>query len=74
MEGAWDPGDAFYLMTDALACWFMREVEEGRMPWGVLRDLDTSGEIKPFREWVGDLRMDRAIRNDDVTLLRVDIA
>ena len=74
MEGTWDPGDAFYLMTDALACWFMREVEEGRMPWSVLRDLDTSGEIKPFREWVEDLRMDRGIRNDDVTLLRIDIA
>jgi hypothetical protein len=74
MNGTWVPGDAFYLMTDALACWFMREVEEGGTPWSVLRDLETSDEIKPFREWVADLRMDRAIRNDDVTLLRLDIA
>lgn len=74
MNGTWVPGDAFYLMTDALACWFMREVEEGGTPWTVLRDLKTSDEIKPFREWVADLRVDRAIRNDDVTLLRLDIA
>jgi len=60
-------------MTDALACWFMREAEEGRTPWRVLRDLDTSDEIKPFREWVETLRKEGAMRNDDVTLLRIDI-
>jgi hypothetical protein len=73
MDGAWQPGDAFYLMTDALAYWFMRETEEGRTPWRVLRDLNTSDEIKPFREWVKTLRVEGAMRNDDVTLLRVDM-
>ena len=73
LRGTWDPGDAFYLMTDALACWFMKEAEEARLPWTVLRNLGTSGESWPFREWVGELRMNRAIRNDDVTLLRVVI-
>lgn len=73
MEGTWQAGDAFYLMTDALACWFMREAEEGRTPWRVLRDLNTSDEVKPFREWIEALRAERAMRNDDVTLLRVDI-
>ncbi|NLE74295.1 MAG: protein phosphatase 2C domain-containing protein [Actinobacteria bacterium] len=73
IKGTWDHGDVFYLMTDALACWFMREVEEGRRPWSILRDVGPYGEIKPFREWVGELRADRAIRNDDVTLLRVVI-
>ena len=69
----WRSGDAFYLMTDALACWFMREVEDGRRPWSVLRDLATRDELKAFREWVESLRTQGAIRNDDVTLLRVDI-
>lgn len=73
MHGTWQAGDAFYLMTDALACWFMREAEEGRTPWRVLRGLNTSDEVKPFREWVEALRTERAMRNDDVTLLRVDI-
>lgn len=74
IRGTWHADDAFYLMTDALACWFMREVEEGRTPWSIFRNLDTSDEIKPFREWVGDLRMDGMIRNDDVTLLRMNVA
>lgn len=73
MDGSWQAGDAFYLMTDALACWFMREAEEGRTPWRVFRDLNTSDEVKPFREWIEALRAEGAMRNDDVTLLRVDI-
>jgi hypothetical protein len=73
-HGKWQAGDAFYLMTDALAYWFLRELEQGRTPWRVLRDLNTSDEVRPFREWVETLRTKGAIRNDDVTLLRVDIA
>lgn len=73
IDGTWQQGDAFYLMTDALACWFMRELECGRKPWHILRDIGTRDEPKPFREWVESLRTQGAIRNDDVTLLRVDI-
>jgi hypothetical protein len=74
MKGAWRVGDVFFLMTDALACWFLREVEEGRFPWRVLRELDSSAETKPFSDFVGDLRSRGAIRNDDVTLLRLELA
>jgi hypothetical protein len=74
MEGTWVQGDTFYLMTDALACWFMSEAEKGQVPWSVLRDLDTNEEVKPFRDWVTHMRTERAIRNDDVTLLRIDLA
>lgn len=72
-RGTWRSGDSFYLMTDALACWFIREVENGRRPWGILRDLGTRDELEPFREWVQLLRTQGAMRNDDVTLLRVDL-
>ncbi len=74
IDRTWQTGDAFYLMTDALASWFMREIEDGRKPWSILRDLGTCDEPKPFREWVESLRKQGAIRNDDVTLLRIDIA
>lgn len=73
-EGIWVTGDAFYLMTDALAWWFMKEVEEERTPWHILRDLDTADQDMSFRRWISDLREEKRIRNDDVTLLRVDIA
>jgi hypothetical protein len=73
-QGTWQGDDAFYLMTDALACWFMREDEQRRTPWKVLRDLETCDEVKPFRELIEDLRKQGALRNDDVTLLRVEVS
>jgi hypothetical protein len=69
--GTWQSGDKFYLMTDALATWFFREVENNQAPWRVLRDLDT--DELPFRPWLDDLRDTHQMRNDDVTLYRIDI-
>ena len=73
IEGTWMPGDTFYLMTDALAWWFMREVEAGMKPWYVLRDLGTVDQTEEFGQWISNLRRSKEIRNDDVTLLRVDL-
>jgi len=69
--GTWQSGDKFYLMTDALAAWFFREVENNQAPWLALRDLD-SDEL-PFRLWLDDLRDTHQMRNDDVTLYRIDV-
>lgn len=70
-SGNWQSGDRFYLMTDALAAWFFREVENNQAPWRALRDLDT--DELPFRPWLDDLRSSHQMRNDDVTLYRIDI-
>lgn len=67
-HGAWAKGDLLLLATDALAQWFLREVEEGRQPWRLLADLDGQDA---FAECVGALREADAIRNDDVTFLFV---
>lgn len=69
----WCSGDTFYLMTDALAHWFLSEAEAGRQPWTVLRDLDTKDQLKPFEDLVAEHRRAKSMRNDDVTLLRVEI-
>lgn len=71
--GDWEEGDSFYLMTDALAQWFLCESERGAKPWRVLGDLDTIDQPLPFDEWIGSLRGERLMRNDDVTLLRITI-
>ncbi|HWE60842.1 MAG TPA: protein phosphatase 2C domain-containing protein [Chloroflexota bacterium] len=34
--GHWLPGDVFYLLTNALACWFLGEYERGTHPWTTL--------------------------------------
>ncbi|HEX9244836.1 MAG TPA: hypothetical protein VGA35_01625 [bacterium] len=72
MSGTFESGDVFYLMTDALARWALREDEEGRNPWIVLRDHATR-DVPVFGAWVAALRKDRELRNDDVTLLRIDL-
>lgn len=69
LEGTWEPGDAWYLMTDALAAWFLRRAELGERPWTVLRALEAPGL---FAAWVDEERLSGQMRNDDVTLLRLD--
>ena len=64
--------DVFFLMTDALACWFLKEKELGNTPWHCLRDLDTEG-CPSFPSLIADLRSTGKIKNDDVTLLRIDV-
>lgn len=67
-SNTWERGDAIYLMTDALACWFMREDEAGHRPWIELNDIAGPEE---FADWVSHRRDAVAMRNDDVTLLRI---
>lgn len=73
--GRAEPGDAFYLLTDALAEWFLRVAAGGESPWADL-DRVTAANGKPstaFAAWVESLRAARAVRNDDCTAVRVKI-
>lgn len=73
ITGDWLTDDVFYLMTDALALWFLREYESGGSPWQFLRDLGTQVIDQTFKNWIDGLRLEKLIRNDDVTLLRIEI-
>jgi hypothetical protein len=69
--GTWCAGDRFYLLTDALACWFLAAFDAGDTPWQTVDrvvDLADDGE---FVGWIAGLREMQALRNDDITLLRV---
>jgi hypothetical protein len=70
-EGDWAPGDEFFLMTDALAAWFLSEFEGGNTPLGSLRDhfLDPASTQDSFNRWVCSLRQSGAIKNDDTTVI-----
>lgn len=72
MRGQWQRNDQFYIMTDALACWFMQMREASRNPLRSVRQLDTE-EGEEFFDWISRLRSEESMRNDDVTLLRIDI-
>jgi len=71
ISGSWGCEDVFFLMTDALAWWFFKEQEQGNRPWRLLRDLDTQDHVS-FEKLVADLRSEGRMKNDDVTLLRID--
>ncbi|MDP2895958.1 MAG: hypothetical protein Q8Q12_05280 [bacterium] len=72
--GQWQSDDRFFLMTDALACWFLEGHERGVSPWRALRDIGTRDFSKGFPQWIRELRTSGALKNDDVTLLRIDMA
>ena len=83
-EGQWEPGDVFYLMSDALAFWFLRKIESGWCwPW---HDLPGSGvfdrvncesndptDSATFDRFISELRASGDLRNDDVTLLTLRV-
>lgn len=74
--GDWAAGDVFYLMSDALACWFLTEHRSGALPWQEARDLGggAGGAEAEFGDWISRLRTERGLRNDDVTLLRITLS
>jgi hypothetical protein len=70
--GRAEPGDAFYLLTDAVAEWFLRAAAANARPWA---ELDTvAGDADAFARWVQALRDAKAMKNDDTTALRVVIS
>ncbi|MBW7886469.1 MAG: protein phosphatase 2C domain-containing protein [Caldilineaceae bacterium] len=66
-------GDRFYLMTDALAQWFLGETEAGRFPWQSVDQIAATRGRRAFIAWIEQLREQGALRNDDVTLVRVEL-
>jgi hypothetical protein len=68
--GTWQEGDCFYLMSDALASWFLTCCEAGDVPWRSLRNVTIAKEPS-FEDWTSSLRRKRAIKNDDCTLIGI---
>jgi hypothetical protein len=71
VEGDLVTNDRLLLMTDALAQWFLVEAEMGRRPWAALAKVTTPEQFAAFIEV---LRAGGALRNDDVTLVTVEVA
>jgi len=63
-------GDRFYLATDAIACWILKQLEADRDPWVKLDEIISQDM---FSNWVNELRDRHEIANDDTTLLCLEI-
>jgi hypothetical protein len=70
-HGKWQKGDRLFLMTDALAEWFLRQSEAGRKPWRNV-DLAFAGNGKG-PAWIETLRDREGMRNDDVTVVMINL-
>lgn len=71
-SGRWRPNDRFLLMTDALAQWFLHGLEQQQDPLAQIREL-LAGSEPNFAGWVEERRRQSSLRNDDVTLIVVDL-
>lgn len=67
-SGDFRNGDLLMLTTDALAQWFLAEVENATHPWEMLRSLDGP---EGFETLMSLLRESSRMRNDDTTLLMI---
>ncbi len=66
MQGDLETGDRFYLTTDAIACWILRQIEANQNPWVTLDQINSQDL---WVDWVNQLRDRHEIANDDTTLL-----
>ena len=67
--GDWQEGDIFFLLTDAIAQWFLRERERGAHPWGALTKLDEAS----FPSFVQENQARKLMREDDVTAFMIGL-
>lgn len=72
-NGTWDHEDSFYIVTDALAAWFLQIAHQGGRPWEPLRDMNTLDFDLDFESWVNSQRDAGDMHDDDTTLVRVDL-
>ena len=73
-NGKWKPGDRFFLMTDAVAEWFLRRHEERQMPWqSLLRRWKEPDPVAALTAYVKQLRQNKEMNNDDVTVLVIEL-
>jgi hypothetical protein len=67
-------GDELFLMTDALAHWFVSQLEKTQNPWDSLTSLfQTINPAESFVGFVVQRRLSREMHDDDTTLLWIRV-
>jgi len=65
--------DSFWLLTDAIAAWFLRMAVEDPSRIDELAQLLDANDTPGFERFVERERADKSLRNDDVAVLRITI-
>jgi hypothetical protein len=64
-------GDRFYLATDALAQFILRQIDEGVPIWNQIDEVAGEPGQDAFDDWICGARRWGHMRNDDVTLVKI---
>ncbi len=70
-SGSWRSGDRFILMTDAIGKWFMQSRRGNNRATAAL--LASLTDQDGFEKWVAEERARGELRNDDVTVMLVEV-
>lgn len=63
-------GDTVILSSDAFSAWLLKEYEEKKNPLKTINSLLTKKRYKKgFEKWINYLRVNKLIKNDDITVL-----
>lgn len=66
--------DVFYLLTDALAEWFVLSSNANERPGKQLDQVTNVSQSKTsYADWIKSLRGTKALRNDDCTAVRIEL-
>lgn len=69
-----EAGDSFFLLTDAIAAWFMSTARSTPQEITRLDQMLDCGAYEELAKFVDEARSDGTLRNDDVAIVRVQVA
>jgi len=75
-SGEWKSGDSFYLMSDALACWFFKHFElDIQRPFAILHKITSRDEFASFTNSQRTETYEGIpwLKNDDMTLIKCTV-
>jgi hypothetical protein len=68
------PGDSYFLLTDAIAAWFLRAARSAPEEIVRLEHMLDCGNRDELDEFIEDARSNGSLRNDDVGIVKIWVA
>lgn len=74
-HGVFIQGDKIFLMSDAIAFWFLDQYESKNNPWEIIENLLDNCLLNndSFEDWLNQNRHAKAIKNDDTSIISIEI-
>jgi hypothetical protein len=77
-KGALERGDVFYMMSDALANWFLHKAEKIEKPWLILGESLKGGKKRNPKDskivdLINDQRQKKSLKNDDIAIVHLEM-